>query len=180
MSYPEFQSQEVIFDQKWAGTIIKELYRLSDGRIFDFYRFHGCDCTSILVLTPENTCVLTTEYRYGVNDYMTSLCGGRVEEGESPRQAALREMQEETGYTTQENDFLFLSETYVSAGRGQNKRYTYLARNAYMDREQDLDPYESITVKHEPYNQVKEKIKANVYQETGLHVAFLYYEVFCK
>ena len=41
--------------------------------------------------------VLLRQYRYPLNDYVYELPAGLVEEGETPAQAAVREMEEETG-----------------------------------------------------------------------------------
>ena len=41
--------------------------------------------------------VLIRQYRYPVGDYMYELPAGLIDEGETPAQAAVREMEEETG-----------------------------------------------------------------------------------
>ena len=41
---------------------------------------------------------LVKELRFGVNDYITSFCAGKIEHGESPFDAVAREVSEELGF----------------------------------------------------------------------------------
>lgn len=41
---------------------------------------------------------MVKELRYGVNDYVTSFCAGKIEYGESPFDAVAREVSEELGF----------------------------------------------------------------------------------
>ena len=41
---------------------------------------------------------LVKELRFGVNDYVTSFCAGKIEDGENPFDAVAREVSEELGF----------------------------------------------------------------------------------
>lgn len=54
---------------------------------------------AIYAVTGEDKLVLVRQYRYPVNDMLYELPAGLVDKGETPEEAAVREMKEETGLT---------------------------------------------------------------------------------
>ena len=53
---------------------------------------------AVLAIQDDGKIVLVRQYRYPVDDFVWELPAGRLDEGESPEQAAQRELQEEIGY----------------------------------------------------------------------------------
>jgi ADP-ribose pyrophosphatase len=51
---------------------------------------------------PEPSVLLIRQYRYAANEELWELPAGRIDEGESPLEAAQRELAEETGYSASE------------------------------------------------------------------------------
>lgn len=62
------------------------------------------EAVSILILTPDNQKVLLVKHTKEAqnSEGVYGLPGGRIELGESPREAAIRELNEETGLTATE------------------------------------------------------------------------------
>lgn len=62
-----------------------------------------CDAVAILSLlkssTTQPSTIIITQFRPPVNKYVVELPAGLIDANESPEQAAVREMKEETGYT---------------------------------------------------------------------------------
>ena len=59
----------------------------------------GANAVAILAVDEENEKVLLTrEFRMPINDYVTGIPAGLIDPGEDARQAAIRELKEETGY----------------------------------------------------------------------------------
>jgi ADP-ribose pyrophosphatase len=52
---------------------------------------------AVLAIQDDGRIVLVRQYRYPVDDYVWELPAGRLDAGESPEQAAQRELQEEIG-----------------------------------------------------------------------------------
>lgn len=177
MNPPKLLSTEVIFTHRWAGTITKELYQLPDkDQPFDFYRRQSSDIVTILVITPDEQCVLTHQYRFGVGHIVTDICGGGVEPNEDPREAAVREMNEESGYSTNPEDFILMTQVPVNTARTSNTRYIYLARNAQQTQEQHLDEFERISLSLEPFETVLSKVLDGEYTEPNFQLAVLLYQ----
>ena len=63
-----------------------------------YYRMHAPDWVNIVPITPEGNVVLIRQHRWGVDAETLEIPGGMVDPGESPQDAGVRELAEETGY----------------------------------------------------------------------------------
>lgn len=90
-------SREMAF-QKYSRKIEKVMYRFPDGTEREFYIKKEGPVVCILALTKERKVILAKQYRPGPDEILLELPGGGIEEGETPKQAAERELLEETGY----------------------------------------------------------------------------------
>jgi ADP-ribose pyrophosphatase len=52
----------------------------------------------VLPVLPDKKIVLIRQYRHATRQYLWELVAGRIDAGENPKQAAARELIEETGY----------------------------------------------------------------------------------
>src|SRR5215468_5706194 len=52
----------------------------------------------VLPVLPDGRIVMIEQYRHATRQYLWELVAGRMEPGEDPKQAAARELAEETGY----------------------------------------------------------------------------------
>ena len=80
---------------------------LPDGRIMEpYYVIEVPDWTNMVIITKEQRIVLVRQYRHALGTTTLELPGGILEQGESPKESAIREMHEETGYISDEVEFL--------------------------------------------------------------------------
>jgi ADP-ribose pyrophosphatase len=89
--------------------------------------------------------LLVTQYRHAAKEYTVEIPAGKIEKGETPKQAALREMREEIGYVGK----LFpVLQWYLSPGYNTELMYVFVATNLrkVIDRRENLDDDEDITV----------------------------------
>lgn len=124
----------------------------------------GGNAVNVIALTSANEIVLVRQYRFGTSSYTLELPGGLVDPDESPIKAAVRELEEETGFTT--------SEKLISLGKiGQNPVFMesyvhhFLALDVRLTNQQMLDVGECIEVILMPLEELKlrwQKVKLNI------------------
>jgi len=78
--------------------VVRRRYRMPDGSESDWELLGGLESVSVLALTEDQEIVLVRQFRPGPDGLMLNLPGGLVDPGETPAQAAGRELTEETGY----------------------------------------------------------------------------------
>ena len=81
----------------------------------------------ILALDQDNNVLTVTQYRYAYQKSLLEIPAGKLEEGEDPYCAALRELHEETGAST--DALTPLGDVYPSPGFTDEIIRLYLARN---------------------------------------------------
>jgi ADP-ribose pyrophosphatase len=78
--------------------VLGRAFELPGGQKADFEVLDGPDTVAVLALTEDDRVVLVREFRPGPEEVILELPGGLVDEGQTPSDAARRELLEETGY----------------------------------------------------------------------------------
>lgn len=88
-----------LVDRPWLKAR-RDTVQLPGGRVYDeYYVLSYPAWINVIAETEEGQIVLERQYRHGLGVVSTEICAGVVEAGETPLQAARRELEEETGYT---------------------------------------------------------------------------------
>ncbi len=114
-----------------------------DGTYATFERLARPDTVQVLAITTEGKILLLQEEQPDRLPYL-SIPGGRMDEGEEPRSACLRELLEETGYVPETCDLWF---TDRPASKIDWNVYTFIAKGCAKKQEQHLDAGEKIIQK---------------------------------
>lgn len=118
---------------------------LPDGTVVpNYYVRESHGFAAILALTPDENAVLVRQYRYGSDAIHLELPAGMLAEHEDPRDCAMRELLEETGYAVGRCEPVaeFLAEPVRSTSRA----YVYLGTDARKVAEPALDATEHLEV----------------------------------
>jgi ADP-ribose pyrophosphatase len=95
----------------------------ADGR--PYYLLTLPDYVSVIAVTRDQKMLLVRQYRSVVEHETLELPSGHVDEGESPEQAARRELLEETGYVA--GPLELLGTLVPDVGRLSNRMWCYFA-----------------------------------------------------
>ncbi len=108
----------IIYEVRQARTI------LPSGRRVIFERAIRPPAAGVLAFDKKGQLLLVREFRPRQKKYLWGIPGGRIDKGETPRQAAQRELQEEAGVKAKRL-VLFHSEDMSQSL--ECKRYAYIA-----------------------------------------------------
>ena len=132
--------EETAYDG-WRKIIHKK-FRLPDGKEAVFDVIGNNDFVTVAAVTPEREFILVQQFRPGPEAVLASFAEGFIDRGETPEQAAARELLEETGYQAEEVIFLKKFRSAYST----ETRYCMLATGCVRVTGQKLDPNEFIDV----------------------------------
>ena len=111
-----------------------------ERRRFERMVSRGHGAVVVVPMLDEETVLLVREYAAGVHRYELGLVKGRIDAGESPEQAADRELKEEAGYGARRVQVLrglTLAPTYMS-----HVSWLVLARDLYPEKLPGDEPEE--------------------------------------
>jgi 8-oxo-dGTP pyrophosphatase MutT (NUDIX family) len=151
---PEVLSSEIALRGFFDVRI--DLLQLPRGPKRPYYSVgFSTHAAAILAYTTDNKLIATKEYRHPTGKWVLGCPGGRIDTGESPIEAAKRELLEETGYGN--GTFSVLTHVHPLAALTDHQIYYILAQDVEYIQPPALEPFELI--------QVELKEEAAVYEE---------------
>lgn len=97
---------------------------------------------AVLCVNDKDEIILEKQYRYAYDEVLFEIPAGKLEKDEDPYEAALRELEEETGFKANSLDFLGV--IYPTCGYSNEKIYIYLAKdykrtNTHFDEDEVIE-----------------------------------------
>ncbi|MDJ1654375.1 NUDIX hydrolase [Raoultella sp. Ech2A] len=133
----DMHDAEVIADTPWFSMRKVAIDVTADQRR-DFYSIHYPRPAVGIVAMQQGKVLLIRHYRYLIDQVVWAIPSGGIDEGEEPREAALRELREETGWQAKNAEEIIRYNP--SYGSSDQLFITWLARDLEyvgMDADQD-------------------------------------------
>lgn len=139
-----FEEKTAKTDYKYKGKILnlrRDDVILPNGKtsVREIVEHSGGSC---VVCEKDNKIFLVKQFRYAYKTELWELPAGKLNEGETPEQTAIRELEEETGLRAEKVDLLY--EMYPSPGYTNEIIRIYKAEN-FVQTQMHLDEDEFLS-----------------------------------
>lgn len=114
---------------------------------------------AIIAITEDHKLVTVEQYRKALGRSIVEIPAGKIEQGESPENTALRELEEETGYTA--SNLHFIQRFATSPGFADEIIYMYVAQGLKkVESQSSLDEDEFVEVKEITLHEAEQLIES--------------------
>ena len=124
----------------------------------------------IVALTDDNKIVLVKQFRKPIEKAIWEIPAGKLEIGESPKECAIRELKEETGYSAK--NIKLIHKFFTSAGFSNQKIYIFLA-TGLTKGEPNFDEDEFIEKYEIDINEAKNMVIKNEIEDAKTTIGIL-------
>lgn len=144
-------------EQLHAGCKIFDVYKRKckhplSGKESDFFVIKTNDWVQAIGVTENKELILIQQYRFGTDSLSWEVPGGVIDKGESPVDAAVRELKEETGFIGKKNTLL--AHNWPNPAILNNTVYFVLIEGCHPIGETAWDEHEELAIKTVPLSEV--------------------------
>lgn len=167
--YEKTIEKETVFEGRII-TVRKDVAELEDGRTAgrELVIHPGGVC--VVALKDDGNIIMVRQFRYAFGEPLLEIPAGKLEFGEDHREAALRELSEETGASCGRFDYLGVC--YPSVAYLTEKIHMYLARDLTFGEEHP-DAGEFLDVLEMPLDKAVDMVMAGEIPDAKTQIALL-------
>ncbi|HLT54727.1 MAG TPA: NUDIX hydrolase [Bacillota bacterium] len=163
---------ETIFRGKVVHLQVDEV-RLPNGKTSKREIVKHPGAVAVIPVTKDNKIVFVEQYRKPLEKSLIEIPAGKLEPGENPITCAIRELEEETGYTT--NELSFVTSFYTAPGFSDELMYIYITDELKkLDVPKDADEDEFVDVIELTLDEAKQYVLEERIHDAKTNYAILY------
>ena len=150
----EVVGSKYLLKEKYLTVRSDHVRMPSSHEISDFYVIEYPNWINVIAITAEGLFIIEKQYRNGIRAINYEICAGMIDEGETPIEAARRELLEETGYGG--GKWVEFCITTPNPSSMNNYNYTFLAVGVTKVAKVRAEESEEIEVELLTLEQVKQ------------------------
>lgn len=182
MEMKKFEEKTIETDLKYTGKIITlqvDEVELPNGKKGKREIVKHPGAVAVMAITNDKKIILVEQYRKALERSIIEIPAGKIEQGELPEKTALRELEEETGYTT--NKLQYVQTFATSPGFADEIIHLYFAENIEkMTEKAALDEDEFVELMHVSIEEMESLIVNNRIYDAKTAFAFLWLKDYLK
>lgn len=157
-------------DHRVFRVFRREAVHPRDGAVRTFSIIRSSDWVNVVALTRDDQVLLVRQYRHGAGRQTLEIPGGMIDPGESPLEAAQRELREETGHAGAR--WIELGVVEPNPAIQTNRCHTWLALDVVRVSDLALDPGEALVVEMAPLAAIEDLVRRGAITHALVVAAF--------
>lgn len=173
----EHFEKQISTRQIYSGKVVRlriDEVELENGSYSTREVIHHSGGVAILAIDDDDNLLFVRQFRYPYAEVLVELPAGKLNEGEDAYSCGLRELEEETGYTAEEYEFL--AQAYPTPGYTDEILHLYTAKKLRKTK-QKLDEDEFLTVEKIPYKKALQMCFDGEIKDAKTLIAIMMYEL---
>ncbi|MDC1541874.1 NUDIX hydrolase [Candidatus Pseudothioglobus singularis] len=172
----KFQETTIHTEKIFEGKIVRlqvDDVTLPNGKKAKRELVKHSGAVAVIAITKDRKIVFVEQYRKPLERTLVEIPAGKLEEGEDPKEAAIRELEEETGYTA--NNLQLLTSFYTSPGFADEIVHIYITDELEkLDNPPKGDEDEFVEVLELTLDEAKRYVEEQRIQDAKTNYAVLY------
>lgn len=135
------------------GRIVKlsvDTVRLPNGNVAELELIRHQGAAAVVPVDDDRNVLLVRQYRHAAGGWLLEVPAGKLDPGESPETCALREVEEETGFSPEE--LIPMGWIFTTPGFTDEKIWLFAAKGL-RETKQQLEDDEVLTVERFPLDE---------------------------
>jgi ADP-ribose pyrophosphatase len=158
-----------VYDKR-DRQVLEDVLEFADGSRYEWIYFKTSGAVAVAAFTQDNKMILTKQYRHPFRQMIYDLPAGGIEKGETSEQAALRELEEETGFSADKLEWIGRF-TWAPGSMGPGKVEIFFTKSLKLKGSFNADEIAGIELVD--FSSVLEKVLMGEHIDSALVVATL-------
>jgi ADP-ribose pyrophosphatase len=178
----KFEEKTIQSEVKYKGRIISlqiDEVELPNGKTSNREIVKHPGAVAVIAVTKEMKIILVEQYRKALERSIIEIPAGKIEIDEVPEITALRELEEETGYTT--DKLQYIQSFATSPGFADEIIHLYFAENIEkLEQPVGLDEDEFVELLHVSLSEMEEMVKKQQIYDAKTAFAYIWLKDYFK